>query len=183
MDKQYSSFNNNIFNFSNIGEYLKKTRKLIQLITSFIEGSKNIRFGAESSNQKEDILLKGIIKIHTLKCIREDCPLTKFVQNPGNYNVQKQCLLNYMTTYFGSGMKRFPFSSELVLYYIQFNFSNRANMNAVRTNISALQNSPNTDKTNFIIYMLSRDIRDMKSKNINGDSSNYEQEHEILNQK
>ena len=31
--------------------------------------------------------------------------------------------------------------------------------------------------------MLSKDIRDMKSKNINGDSSNYEQEHEILNQK
>ena len=183
VDKQDSSFNNNISNFSNINEYLKKTRKLIQLITSFIEGSKNIRFGADSSNQKEDILLKGIIKIHTLTCIREECPLTKFIQNPGNYNVQKQCLLNYMTIYFGSGMKRFPFSSELVLYYVQFNFSNRSNLNSVRTNISTLQNTPNTNKTNFIIYMLSKDIRDMKSKNINGDSSNYEQEHEILNQK
>ena len=80
-------------------------------------------------------------------------------------------------------MKRFPFSSELILYYVQFNFSNRSNLNAVRTNISALQNNPNTNKTNFIIYMLSKDIHDMKSKNINGDSSNYEQEHELLNQK
>ena len=183
LNKHESSLDHNITNFSNIDEYLKKTRILIKLINSFIEGSKSIRFGADNGNQKEDILLKGIIKIHTLTCIREECPLTKFIQNPGNYNVQKQCLLNYMTIYFGSGMKRFPFSSELVLYYVQFNFSNRSNLNAVRTNISSLQNTPNTNKTNFIIYMLSRDIRDMKSNNINGDLSNYEQEVEIINQK
>ena len=180
VNKHEISFDHDI---SNSLEYLQKTRVLIKLITSFIEGSKNIRFGAESSNQKDDIILKGIIKIHTLKCIREDCPLTKFIQNPGNYNVQKQCLLNYMTIYFGNGMKRFPYSTEIVLYYIQFNFSNRSNLNSVRTNISLLQNGTNTDKLNFIIFMLSKDIRNMKSKNVNGDSSNYEQEHEILNQK
>ena len=183
VNKHEISFEHDISNFSNSLEYLQKTRVLIKLITSFIEGSKNIRFGAESSNQKDDIILKGIIKIHTLKCIREDCPLTKFIQNPGNYNVQKQCLLNYMTIYFGNGMKHFPYSTEIVLYYIQFNFSNRSNLNSVRTNISLLQNGTNTDKLNFIIFMLSKDIRNMKSKNVNGDSSNYEQEHEILNQK
>ena len=183
VNKRESSFDYNTENFNNINEYLQKTRALIKLITSFIEGSKSIRFGSESSNQKEDIILKGIIKIHYLKCIREECPLTKFIKNPGNYNIQKQCLLNYMTIYFGLGMKRFPFSTELILYNIQFNFSNRANLNAVRININTVQNNPNSDKLNFIIFMLAKDIRNMKSKNLNEDSSNYEQEHELLNQK
>ena len=103
--------------FTTLKEFLDKTRLLIQLIDSFIEGSKNIRFGNEGSNQKTDILLKGIIKIHTLTCIREDCPLTKFVQNPGNYNVQKQCLLNYMTVYFNQGIKKFFFFQIIIIFY------------------------------------------------------------------
>ena len=177
------NFDYNIGNFRNIKDYLNKTRILIKLINSFIEGSKNIRFGIEGSNQKEDILLKGIIKIHTMSCIREECPLTKFIKNMGNYNMQKLCLLNYMTIYFGLGMKLFPFNNELILYYIQFNFSNRSNLNSVRTNISLVQNSPNTVKLKFIIFMLSKDIRNMKSKNLEGDNTNYEQEQEILNQK
>ena len=170
-------------NSNNSNEFLKKTRILIKLITSFFKYSKNIRFGKESENQKEDILLKGIIKIHALKCIREDCPLIKFIQNIGKYNIQKQCLLNYMTIYFNMGMKKFPFLTELILYYIHFNFSNRANLNSVRKYISLLQNSYNTNKINFLTFVLSEDIRHMKSKNIDEDYSNYEQEQEILNQK
>ena len=173
----------NIDDYTNLDEYLKKTRQLIRLVVSFFEESKIVRFGAESNNQKEDILLKGIIKMHSYRCIREECPLTKFIKNPGNFNIQKQCLLNYMMIYFERGMKRYPFSKELILYYIQFNFSKRINLNSVRTNLSLIQNNYNTHKINFIIFMLSKDIHDIKSKNVNGDMSNYEQEREILNQK
>ena len=178
-----ASFDYNTSTFKNLKEYLEKTRILIKLVTSFIEGSKNIRFDIEGDNQKEDILLKGLIKIHTMSCIREECPLTKFIQNPGNHNIQKQCLLNYMTIYFSLGMKRFPFSTELILYYIQFNFSHRSNMNSVRTNISQVKKNISTTKVKFIIFMLSKDIYNMKSKNIDGEPSNYEQEHEIISQK
>ena len=180
INKQNSSFNYNNEIYYSLNIYLQKTRLLIKLITSFINGSKNIRFGKESENKKEDILLKGIIKLHTLECLREECPLTKFIRNPGNYNVQKQCLLNYMTIYFNSGLKHFPFSKELILYYTQFNFKNRSNLNSVRTNISLLQNSNNTNKINFITFMLSKDIHNMKSKNEIGELSNYGQEHELV---
>ena len=183
VNENKSNLDYNIMNYNNTKEYLVKVRNLIKLVTSFIKNSKTARFGAEVINQKEDILLKGIIKIHSLECIKEDCPLTKFMENNGNYNIQKQCILNYMTIYFNSGMKRFPFSSKLILYNIHFNFTNRINMNSVRNNISLLQNSYNTNKTNFLLFMLSKDIRNMKSKDVNGDSSDYEQEHEILNQK
>ena len=183
VNENKSNLDYNIMNYNNTKEYLVKVRNLIKLVTSFIKNSKTARFGAEVINQKEDILLKGIIKIHSLECIKEDCSLTKFMENNGNYNIQKQCILNYMTIYFNSGMKRFPFSSKLILYNIHFNFTNRINMNSVRNNISLLQNSYNTHKTNFLLFMLSKDIRNMKSKDVNGDSSDYEQEHEILNQK
>ena len=183
VNKYESNIDYNIDNFSSVNEYLNKTRVLIKLITLFIKSGKNIRFGNESINQKEDILLKGIIKVHTISCLEENCPLTKYVQNLGNYNVQRQCLFNYMTIYFNQGMKRFPFSTELVLYYIHFNLSNRINLNAVRNNISVLEKRINTNKINFLIFILSKDILDIKSKNINGDLSNYEQEYEILNQK
>ena len=183
VNKHEINFNHDVSDIKNLDDYLKKTRKIIKLITSFIEGSKNIRFGEDHGNQKEDIILKGMIKLHTLKCIKEDCPLTKFIQNKGNYNIQKICLLNYMTIYFTNGMKRFPFSTEIVLYYIQFNFSNRSNLNSARTNINILQNGTNSDKLNFIIFKLWKDIHNMKSKNVNGDSSYYEQEHELLDQK
>ena len=183
VNENKSNLDYNIMNYNNTKEYLVKVRNLIKLVTSFIKNSKTARFGAEVINQKEDILLKGIIKIHSLECIKEDCPLTKFMENNGNYNIQKQCILNYMTIYFNLGMKRFHFSSKLILYNIHFNFTNRINMNSVRNNISILQNSYNTHKTNFLLFMLSKDIRNMKSKDVNGDSSDYEQEHEILNQK
>jgi hypothetical protein len=179
---------NSLYTFDNAGSnnlniYLQETRLLIKLVTSFIKESKNIKFGKEKGNQKEDILLKGIIKNHTLKCIRKECPLTLFIQSTGNYNFQKQCLFNYMIIYFNSGMKRFPFSKELILYYIQFNLYNRSNLNSVRSNISLLQNSNNTNKINFITYMLSKDIQNIKNINNNKDSSNLEKEHELLNKK
>ena len=157
VNENKSNLDYNIMNYNNTKEYLVKVRNLIKLVTSFIKNSKTARFGAEVINQKEDILLKGIIKIHSLECIKEDCPLTKFMENNGNYNIQKQCILNYMTIYFNSGMKRFPFSSKLILYNIHFNFTNRINMNSVRNNISLLQNSYNTNKTNvkkFILLVL-----------------------------
>ena len=50
--------------------------------------------------RQNNLLLKGMIKLHTITCLKEDCPLTKYVRNKGNYNIQKQCLLNYMAIFF-----------------------------------------------------------------------------------
>ena len=82
--------------FNNISSCLSKTRFFIILINSFINDNRNNLKYNEKGNQKNDILLKGCIKIHTETCLREDCPLTKFINNDGNFNVQKQCLLNYI---------------------------------------------------------------------------------------
>ena len=184
VQKKENNFDYNTSTFTNINEYLNKTRIIIKLIDSFIEGSKNIRFGNEGSNQKNDILLKGVIKIHTTSCLREDCPLTKFVQNPGNYNVQKQCLLNYMTLYFNLGLKKYPNSQKLILYFVQFNFSKRFNLSSVRTNISIVQKKENPYIIDFITYVLSQEIKNMRNQiSDSNESNNMEQEIDALNHK
>ena len=96
----------------------------------------------EVVNQKNDILLKGLINQHEEQCIDEDCPLKKFLENSGNYNIQKLCLLNYMNNYFTFGIKQFPESRELLIAYIQFNYSKKFNLNAVRTHLGKIQIFP-----------------------------------------
>ena len=175
INKQNSFYMFNNESLNNLNKYLQETRIIIKLITSFIKG--------DNGNQKEDILLKGIVRLHALKCIREECPLNKFIKNPGNYSFQKQCLFNYMIIYFKLGIKQFPFSKELILYYIQFNLNNRANLNLVKFYISLLENSNNTNKINYLIFMLKKEICNIKSNDTEGDLSNYEHENKLLNKK
>ena len=91
-----NNFNYKYSSFNNINSCISKTRFLTILINSFINDNRNHLKYNEKGNQKNDILLKGVIKIHTEYCLRENCPLTKFINNDDNFNVQKQCLLNYI---------------------------------------------------------------------------------------
>ena len=162
-----NEFNYQHSSFNNISSCISKTRFLIILINSFInDNKKNLRYN-EKSDQKNDILLKGVIKIHTETCIREDCPLTKFINNDGNFNVQKQCLLNYMSIFFNNAMKKFPYSKILRLYFIQFNFSKKYNLNSVKANLEEIKKMKSDFKEEFIVFCLENEILKMKIKNAN----------------
>ena len=132
----------------------------------------------ENINQKHDILLKGFIKIHTETCLREDCPLTKFIKNEGNFNIQKQCLLNYMTIFFNNAMKKFPYNRLLKLYFVQFNFHRKYNLNSVRTNLEEIKKMKSDYKEEFIVYCLENEISKIK---INDSNEGNEIEQEIIN--
>ena len=181
--KEYSVFN--VFGeLKNEKVYLKKTRIWIKLIDSFIENGKNLKYGNELKNQKDDLLIRGIIKIHTKKCINEECPLTKFTKNPGNFSIQKQCLLNGMTIHFNSGIKTFPLNPIIKIYYIQFNFSHRFNLNSVRTNLNSLRKIKTNINVEYIIFCLEQEIKIMENKsNDNNDSNEAEFELDLLEQK
>jgi hypothetical protein len=111
-----------------------------KLINSFINRNKNTRNENEDKEQRNIILLKGNIKIHNIICSDKDCPLTKFMNNEGNFNVQKQCLLNYMNIYFNKGLKKFPNNVQIIILYIQFNYTKRINLNIVKTYLILLKN-------------------------------------------
>ena len=101
---------------------MEKTRFMVKLVESYIDNGKGLRYGRELVDQKNDILLKGLINQHEEQCIDDDCPMKKFLENSGNYNVQKLCLLNHMNNHFTFGIKQFPESRELLISYIQFNY-------------------------------------------------------------
>ena len=177
-------FENN-FNFKNsslhsIKACLSKIRMLINLVNSFLEKNNyNLKY-VEYGNKK-DILLKGLIKIHTERCLDEECPLKKFLTNEKNFNIQKQCLLNYMTKFFKKAMKNFPYEKIIILYYIQFNFTKKYNLNSVRANLEYIKKMKNNLKDEFIIYYLEKEIMNIKSKSLNlNDGNELEQENLIL---
>ena len=71
----------------NINDYINKAKINIKLINSFIDSNQNMRNGNEV--QRNIIIIRGAIKIHNSICTDKDCPLTKFVNNEGNFNIQK----------------------------------------------------------------------------------------------
>ena len=90
----------------NINTCLNSIKTFVDLIQSFIDENKSNSKYDENFSPKNGIMLKGIIQIHTSNCIKEDCPLTNFVKNEGNFSTQKQCLLNYMTILFNEAMRK-----------------------------------------------------------------------------
>jgi hypothetical protein len=91
--------------------------------------------------------------------LEKDCPLTKFVNNEGNFNVQKQCLLNYMNRSFNRGLKIYPNSFYLIILFMHFNYSKRFNLNSVRANLMKLKKIQCSIKEKFIIYCIEQNMK------------------------
>ena len=180
-EMNYSYFAGNIHSLKDLLEKIKLNTKLIN---SFIEGNKNLR--NENEGQRNIILLNGNIKIHNNICLNKDCPLKKFVNNEGNFNLQKQCLLNYMNAFFNKGLKNYPKNISLLILFIHFNYSKRFNLNSVKTNLYQLKKLKCSIKENFVIYCLEQNIKNMKNDNgndINNDNDDGDSQIDITLQK
>ena len=168
-----------IFNNSNnVNDYIKKAKYNIELVDSFIEMNKNnLRNGNENQSQKNLILLEGNIKMHINICDNKDCPLTKYVKNDGNFNIQRQCLLNYMNIFFNKAFKKFPNNVTLLMLCIEFNYSKKFNLNNVKMNMIQLKRIECTIKERFIIYCLEQNMKNNNefNLNINNDQDNDSQ--------
>jgi len=170
--------------FDNVNNYLLKTDFQVRLIDSFLDNNKNSLNNINLKYQKNEILLKGLIQRHNESCTDKECPLNKFSKNPGNYYIQKQCLLNYMNSYFEDGIKRFPESILLLIYYIQFNYSKRFNLNSIHANLSKLKNMDKNLHEEFIIFCIEQNVQKIKNKiNDNNDNNEQELERDLIEQK
>ena len=159
--------------FNNINLCLKNINLLTKLINSFIKShTTNINYH-ENSYKKDIIVLKGIIEIHSSSCLNENCPLTKFVKNEGNFIIQKQCLLNHMSHIFNQAMKTFPHDLLIRIHYIQFNYDQKYNLNCVKTTFEELRKMKKNNKIRYVIYCQESTISSMRLKS---DSETIEQE-------
>ena len=171
-------------NPTNSYDFIKKARLNIKLIDTFIERNQNMRIGNENDEQQYLILLKGNIEFHTMTCTNKDCPLIKFINNEGNFNIQRQCLLNYMNIFFNIGLKKFPKNVYLLILHILFNYSKGFNLNSVKINLSKLKKIKCSIKDKFIIYFMEQSIKDINGLNYNNvDKEDSESQVDLSEQK
>ena len=156
-------------NFSNKKKNLKdcitKIKLNIRLINSFIE-SKNNRNANSIEDKRNIILLKGNIKAHCNTCTSKDCPLVKFINNEGNFNIQKQSILNYMNCYFNRLLKEYPNNFNLLILFVHFNYSKRFNLNNVKANLNILKNMQCNFKEKYIIYCLEQNMKNNRDSGL-----------------
>ena len=184
----YINEKNNKFNFNqtsinNVNICLTQLRLLMKLIDSFFKEKKSNLSGNNSddeNNMKNDLLLKGIIKMHTLTCLKEDCPLTKFINNKGNYNIQKQCLLNYMAVFFKNSIKKFPNSILLRMQFIQFNYDKKYNLNNIKTTLEEIKKLKFDLSSEFILYCQEKELSKIRITELNDENENDEEKDKII---
>ena len=167
-NEKYYIVISNINNFKTINDFIAKAKFIIKLVNSFLERNQNIRHNYEI--ERNITLLKGNIKYHNLFCTDNDCPLTKFISNEGNINVQSQCLLNYINRFFIKGIKMFPNNFNILILIVYFNFSHRFNLNNGRLYLDQIKHLNCGIKEKYIIYCLEKIIEDKKNNDLNMDN-------------
>ena len=177
-NEKYNKFNYNHTSINNVNDCINQLRLLLRLIDSFLGENKSNLNNNESHNQKNDLILKGIIKMHTTNCLREDCLLTKFIKNKGNYNVQKQCLLNYMALFFITSIKKFPNNILLRMQFIQFNYDKKYNLNSIKTTFEEIKKMEFNLSSEFILYCQEKEISKIRIRGV--DDGNDEEKEKLL---
>ena len=168
---------------NDINYFLNKTRILIKMIVSEIQETNNINKSNNKKKKKSEIFLYGYAKMHVRECQRAECPLTKYLENNGNYNFQKQCLLSYMSNHFNTVIKHFPKNSLIRIYYIHFNYTKRYNLNNVRINLAELKKLKVNFQEEFIIFCLEQDIKEIDSKVSDIGANGDHFDNELIDQK
>ena len=73
---------------NDINYLLKQTKILINMIESEIEENNTLNKSSNTRKKKKaEIFLYGYIKMHVKTCPLEECPLQKYLENVGNYNL------------------------------------------------------------------------------------------------
>ena len=169
---------------SDINCLLKKTRILMNLIDSEIEDNNILNKTSNKKKKKNsEVFLYGYIQNHIKTCEHEECFLLKYLNNQGNYNFQKQCLLNYMSAHFNNIIKNYPKNSLIRIDSIHFNFTKQYNLNSVRSNLAELKKLNVNFQEEFIIYCLEKEIKEMDSKSTENGTNGNVYDTELIEQK
>ena len=171
IEKDFKNINS--INLRNINDYIKKTKMYIKLINSFIDMNQNIgNRRSENERNRNIILLRGNIQFHNRTCFDKDCPLTKFINNEGNFIAQKQNLLNYMNSFFNKALKIYPKNFNLLTLFIYFNYSKKFNLNSVRVNLAQLKQLECSIKNKYIIYCMEQNLKDINNNGVDSNLDN-----------
>ncbi len=173
-------------NSGSANDFITRTKSVIKLIGKFIDKYKSIE-NSKKGYDKNDIFLKGLVSRHLETCIDEECPLTKYMENQGNYQIQKSCLLHYINTLLIDGIKKFPNNKTIVMTFIQFNYSNKFNLNAAKSYLAKLEKENNTITEDYILFCIKQSVNSLNNNKINsglnGENEEMEKMEEMIEHK
>ena len=110
-------------NFKNEDEFLNRINYFKLLIDDFIQQNRNrIKDNDYNNYKRNEIVIRGQISLHEENCLDEECPLKKFLENQGNFSVQRTSLLQYANILYVQAIKQFPDSQAILLNFLKFNY-------------------------------------------------------------
>ncbi len=151
-------------NSGNAYDFMNKTKSIIILVGKYIDKYKSLE-NSKKGYDKNDIFLKGLISCHLENCVNEECPLSKYIENQGNFQIQKNCLLHYINLLLIEGIKKFPNNKNIVMTFIQFNYSYKFNLNAAKTYLAKLEKESNTITEDFILFCIKQSVNSLNKVN------------------
>ena len=144
-------------NFKNEDEFLNRITYFKQLIDDFIQQNKSrIKNNDYNNYKRNEIVIRGQISLHEENCLDEECPLKKFLENQGNFPVQRTSLLQYANYLYVQAIKQFPDSQAILLSFLKFNYEKKYNLSTAKIYLEKIERFKNSIREDYIIFFIKK---------------------------
>ena len=144
-------------NFKNEDEFLNRINYFKQLVDDFIYTNKNRKRNNDyNSYKRNEIVIRGQIQIHEENCLDEECPLKKFLENQGNFSVQRTSLLQYANILYVQAIKQFPDSQAILLNFLKFNYEKKYNLSKAKIYLEKIERFKNSIREDYVIFFIKK---------------------------
>ena len=144
-------------NFKNEDEFLNRINYFKQLVDDFIYQNKNRKRNNDyNSYKRKEIVIRGQIQLHEENCLDEECPLKKFLENQGNFSVQRTSLLQYANILYVQAIKQFPDSQAILLNFLKFNYEKKYNLSNAKIYLEKIERFKNSIREDYVIFFIKK---------------------------
>ena len=144
-------------NFKNEDEFLNRINYFKLLIDDFIQQNRNrIKDNDYNNYKRNEIVIRGQISLHEENCLDEECPLKKFLENQGNFSVQRTSLLQYANILYVQAIKQFPDSQAILLNFLKFNYEKKYNLSTAKIYLEKIERFKNSLSEDYIIFFIKK---------------------------
>ena len=144
-------------NFKNEDEFLNRINYFKQLIDDFISQNRaRIKNNDYNNYKRKEIVIRGQISLHEENCLDEECPLKNFLENQGNFPVQRTSLLQYANILYVQAIKQFPDSQAILLNFLKFNYEKKYNLSSAKIYLEKIERFKNSIREDYIIFFIKK---------------------------
>ena len=144
-------------NFKNEDEFLNRINYFTQLVDDFIYYNRNRKRNNDyNSYKRKEIVIRGQIHLHEENCLDEECPLKKFLENQGNFSVQRTSLLQYANILYVQAIKQFPDSQAILLNFLKFNYEKKYNLSKAKIYLEKIERFKNSIREDYVIFFIKK---------------------------